>query len=201
MKSSFSETNLYKIAVMQSGYFTAKQADTAGISHKNHSYYVKTGSWIKEWRGIYRLSRFPEPDDGQYALWALWSCDRQGNIQGVYSHETALSMFELSDANPAKLHMTVPPNFRKTAKTPDAIILHKKIIAPDTYEQRMGFNVLKPLPNILMLIEEGRISEEILIQALRDGIQKGYLIKSNLMNLDLTGDIKRELLFLLEQVK
>jgi len=36
---------------------------------------------------------------------------------------------------------------------------------------------MKPLPAILILIEAGITSDEILLQALRDGISKGLLIK------------------------
>lgn len=194
------ENILYEIAATQAGYFTAQQANEAGFLHTNHAYYIKTGAWIREWRGIYRLARFPEPDDGQYALWSLWTRDRKGNTQGVYSHETALSLFELSDANPAKLHMTVPPGFRKTAEVPKVLILYKRTIDPGSYEQRTGYNVIKPLPNILMLIEEGNVSEEILIQALRDGIRKGYFIKNQMRNLDLKDKTRRNLNTLLEQV-
>lgn len=81
---------LYEIAATQAGYFTAQQAVEPGYRYTNHPYYANTGIWAREWRGIYRLAHFPEPDDGQYALWSLWSRNRTGRIQGVYSHETAL---------------------------------------------------------------------------------------------------------------
>ncbi|HYI96135.1 MAG TPA: hypothetical protein VEX68_21505 [Bryobacteraceae bacterium] len=32
-------------------------------------------------------------------------------MEGVYSHQTARILYELSDLNPAKLHLTVPPAF------------------------------------------------------------------------------------------
>lgn len=199
MKIHIAEEYLFQTASTQGGYFTAKQAVQAGFSQKNHAYYIRTGVWIREWRGIYRLARFPEPDDGQYALWSLWSSNRQGNPLGVYSHETSLSMFEISDANPAKLHMTIPPAFRRTTPTPEILVLHKRKIFPGTFEQRTGYNVLKPLPNILMLIEEGIISEDILIQALRDGIRKGYFIESQLARLDIKKETKDNLMRLLER--
>jgi len=195
-----SEERLYEIAAAQAGYFTARQANEAGIIYTNHPYYAKTGAWIKEWRGIYRLARFPEPDDGHYTLWSLWSCNRKGEIQGVYSHETALSIFEISDVNPSKLHMTVPPGFRKTAQTPEILVLYKKKLSPDMCEQRTGYSVLKPVPNILMLIEEGKSSDEIIIQALRDGITKGYMLKNQMMSLKLSNETREHLNNLLKQI-
>ena len=193
MNSKISDETLYKIAATQGGYFTAKQATEAGFSQKNHAYHIRTGVWVREWRGIYRLAQFPEPDDGQYALWSLWSRNRKGVIQGVYTHETALGMFEISDTNPSKLHMSVPPRFRKTAQTPAILVLHKRKIFPGTFEQRTGYNVLKPLPNVIMLIEECEISEEIIIQALRDGIKKGYFLRNQMMSLDLKKKTKKYL--------
>jgi len=41
-------------------------------------------------------------------LWYLWSQNRQEIPKGVYSHNTALSLHELSDLMPSKLHMTAP---------------------------------------------------------------------------------------------
>ncbi len=200
MKNWKADHSLYEIAATQSGYFTAQQAKGAGYSHKNHAYYTKTGIWIKEWRGIYRLARFPEPDDSQYALWSLWSRNRKGEIQGVYTHETALDMFDISDANPARLHMTVPPGFRKTAQAPKVLVLYKHRIEPGSYEQRTGYNVLKPLPNIIMIIEEGALSEEIIMQSLRDGIQKGYFLKNQLKKMTLPDTTRANLDNLLKQI-
>jgi predicted transcriptional regulator of viral defense system len=37
----------------------------------------------------------------------------KGVPQGIYSNETALSLNDLSDLHPSKLHMTVPPSFRR----------------------------------------------------------------------------------------
>ncbi|MBN1604139.1 MAG: type IV toxin-antitoxin system AbiEi family antitoxin domain-containing protein [Chitinispirillaceae bacterium] len=193
MKNPIAEQQLYEIASSQGGYFTAQQAVFCGYIHKNHHYYVKNGDWIKELRGIYRLSRYPEPDDSQYILWSLWSCDRNGKIRGVYSHETALSMFELSDVNPDKLHMSVPPDFRKSAAIPEILILHKKTLHSGDCEQRMGYSVLKPLPTILMLIEECETPDDILVQALKDGINKGYFIKSYMQKLKQSDKVSKKL--------
>lgn len=102
---------LYEIAEEQGGYFTTKQAAAAGFGQKNHGYHVRTGNWIRERRGIYRLARFPQAERPDLMFWWLWSRNRDDMPQGVYSHETALSLYNLSDINPARLHMTVPRSF------------------------------------------------------------------------------------------
>ena len=97
---------LYEIASEQSGVFTAKQAVEDGFDARNHPYHVKAGYWEKAHRGIYRLVQFPIEPSMQYAVWSLWSCNREDKPQGVYSHETALSIYDLSDLDPPKPHMT-----------------------------------------------------------------------------------------------
>ena len=108
MKKKSPEEKLFQIAALQGGYFTALQAKEAGFRDANHRYHVKAGNWIREWRGIYRLARYPLQENSQYSLWGIWSCNRKGVPQGTYSHETALALYELSDVMPEKL-MPVPP--------------------------------------------------------------------------------------------
>jgi predicted transcriptional regulator of viral defense system len=115
--------NLFTIAEDQSGYFTTKQAIAAGFAEKTHAYHVRAGNWIREYRAIYRLAAFPAVERPDLMLWYLWSRGRNDIPKGVYSHQTALSLHELSDANPSKLHMTVPMTFRKSADIPNALVL------------------------------------------------------------------------------
>src|SRR5438445_11168083 len=95
---------LYEIAEGQQGFFTTRQALAAGFAENTHPYHVQAGNWIREYRGIYRLAQFPQPEQPDLMLWSLWSRNRQGIIEGVYSHQTALSLYDLSDLMPAKLH-------------------------------------------------------------------------------------------------
>ncbi|MBD3322523.1 MAG: hypothetical protein GF350_15585 [Chitinivibrionales bacterium] len=191
---------LYEIADSQQGYFTAAQARSIGISDSAHPYHVRRGNWIREWRGIYRLARYPESNDSHLVLWALWSRNRQGIVQGIYSHETALRLFEISDVNPAKLHMTVPPNFRRTADIPKGLVLHEGIVEDTNCEQRHGYKVMKPLPTILALIKEGLVSMEIIRQALKDGIDKGILIRRQILNFNIDTKIKDQLAGILDRL-
>jgi predicted transcriptional regulator of viral defense system len=109
---------LFDLAEQQQGFFTTKQAKAAGFAENTHPYHVHAGNWVREHRGIYRLALFPAPDRPDLVLWSLWSRNRKEEIEGVYSHQTALRLHELSDLNPAKLHMTVPQNSGATAIFP-----------------------------------------------------------------------------------
>src|SRR5450755_3219976 len=88
---------LFDIAEQQQGFFTTKHAKAAGFAENTHPYHVHAGNWICEHRGIYRLALFPTPDRPDLVLWSLWSRNRKGETEGVYSHQTALSLHELSD--------------------------------------------------------------------------------------------------------
>src|ERR1700685_1522887 len=113
---------LYEIAEGQQGFFTTKQAKAAGFAENTHPYHVQAGNWIREHRGIYRLALFPGAERADLVLWALWSRNRKEEVEGVYSHHTALGLYDLSDLNPAKLHMTVPTDFRRNSEIPGILL-------------------------------------------------------------------------------
>src|SRR6201998_1460972 len=116
---------LHEIARSQQGFFTTKQAIRAGFAEKTHSYHVHAGNWSREHRGIYRLADFPVPERPDLMLWYLWSQNRQEVPQGTYSHDTALSLHELSDVMLSKLHLTVPKEFRRSSELPKILTLHR----------------------------------------------------------------------------
>ena len=166
---------LFEIAESQQGFFTAKQAQEAGFTATNHPYYVKQGIWTKEQRGIYRLKQYPHTNHMDLILYSLWSRDRSDRPQGVYSHETALTIHELSDVMPSKLYMTVPPGFRKSAKTPKGLSLAYDVIDPADIENRQGYRVTKPFRTILDLIKTNETSPEFIEQALVEAIHRGII--------------------------
>jgi len=173
------EEKLFRTAVAQGGYFTALQAKQAGFRDNNHLYHVRTGNWVREWRGIYRLVRYPLQDDAQYSLWGVWSCNRKGKIQGTYSHETALSLYDLSDVMPEKLHMTVPRGYRRHGAIPEGLRLHHAGIKASECEERSGYRVTKPFRTISDIVRSGTVSPEFIQQAVRQALDKGYLTQAN----------------------
>lgn len=174
------EDRLYIIAERQQGYFTAAQAVVCGYPTSSHVYHLNAGSWRREYRGIYRLTRFPLADDAQYVLWTLWSRNRRGVPQGVYSHQTALALFELSDLMPRRLHLTVPPNFRRRSQIPDILVLHRGCLVPEDYEERHGYRVTRPLKTVTDLLAGAHVSKEHLRQALEQGLTSGLITRTEL---------------------
>jgi len=178
MKTNNSENALFETASAQGGYFTALQAKQAGFSDKNHQYHLRVGNWIREMRGIYRLVRFPLLEDAQYSLWGIWSMSRSSLIQGIYSHETALALFELSDLQPEKLHMTLPRGYRRHSEIPKILILHHASIEPSECEERRGYKVTKPFRTIADIVREQAVSPEFIKQAVNQALNKGYLTQA-----------------------
>lgn len=166
---------LFEVAELQQGFFTSKQAEECGIPRANFHRKVRSGEWIKEQRGIYRLTHYPVTNRPELVLWSLWSRNKQGRPQGVWSHDTALDIHELSDIMPAKMHMTVPPSFRRRSAIPKYLKLHFGIFEEKDVEIWPGYQVTTPLRTIIDVIEEGVISPDLIKQAIRDGVRKGIL--------------------------
>jgi predicted transcriptional regulator of viral defense system len=179
-----SEAKLFRVAAAQGGNFTARQARLAGFSDSNHGFHLRSGNWIREWRGIYRLARYPLREDAQYSLWGVWASDRQGKPLGAYSHETALSLFGLSDIQPARLHMTVPRGYRRHGKIPEVLCLHHADVEAKECEERNGYRVIRPFRTFIDLVRGRSVSPEFFRQAVRQALDRGYLTRPQYRKLE-----------------
>lgn len=175
-----SQAQLFAIAEGQCGFFTAKQAEVAGFQRSNHPYHVRSENWVREGRGIFRLKQFPVAEEANLVLWSLWSRDRSDRPTGVYSHETALRIYDLSDVMPAKLHMTVPRSFRRNAPIPNVLVLHRANLQPTEVEERQGYMVTRPIKTLLDLIRAQTLPEEILRSAFAEAAQKGLITQTEI---------------------
>ncbi len=173
------EKRLFEMTSAQQGYFTARQAIAAGYRINNHPYHVKKGHWVREHRGLYRLSNFPNQPDGQYVLWSLWSCNRKGEPQGVYSFDTALSVYDVSDSMPAKLHMTVPKKFRRNSEIPPLLVLHREDLDEKDYQSMRGFRVTTPSRTLLDIMAAGQIENHLIRQAVAEFTHRGLLTRKD----------------------
>ena len=170
-----SARRLYEIAQSQQGFFTAKQAIRSGFAEKTHSYHVHAGNWIREHRGIYRLADFPIAERPDLMLWYLWSQNRQEVPDGTYSHETALSLHELSDIMPSKIHMTVPKVFRRNGEIPEILILHRADLEANEAQEMLGVRVTRALRTIVDLLRAGHMDRTQLKRAVDEAIRRGLI--------------------------
>lgn len=172
------EQKLLRLAEAQNGYFSSRQAQECGFARANFHDKLSSGKWHKEERGIYRLANYPFTDRSELALWMLWSADKQGNPQGIWSHETALDIHGLSDVAPAKLHMSVPRSFRKGTAIPSNLCLHFVDEIPQSeIEIRQGYRVTTPLRTLADVIQEGTTQQEQIEMAILDLAVQKSLIK------------------------
>ena len=132
--------------------------------------------------------------------WALWSKNRNEAIEGVYSHQTALSLYELSDLNPAKLHMTVPTHFRRNSEIPGILVLHFADLATEDVQSAQGFKYTRPLRSILDLIEADSVERTFLRQALRQALHRGLITRSEAKRVRLNAPAQKIFEDLLRQV-
>ena len=146
---------------------------------------------MREHRGIYRLALYPMTDRPDLAVWALWSRNRNEEIQGVYSHHTVLSFYDLSDLNPAKIHMTVPTHFRRNSEIPGVLVLHYADLPDSDVETAQGFKLTRPLRAILDLIEAGTVERNFIRQAVTQGVDRGLIARQQIENARMSGPARQ----------
>ena len=173
---------LFEMADRQLGYFTSQQAEECGYSRSNFYRFLQSGEWVKEIRGVYRLSHYPIQDRPELVLWTLWSRNKKGEPQGVWSHATALDIHDLSDVMPAKMHMTIPQGFRKNQAIPKHLILHHSDLPKSDIEMRQGYRVTTPRRTLIDVVKEQGISLEQIVLALRQALQRGLISKREIQN-------------------
>lgn len=100
----------------------------------------------------------------------MWLWSRQ---QGVFSHQTALVLHELSDTQPSKNHVTLPSAWRpRRIRPPASTVLHHADLDADA---RAGLGPI-PVTTPLRTIEDASAdSLEIpwIVQACKAGTRKG----------------------------
>lgn len=164
--------SLHRLAFGQAGYFTAAQAVELGYSYQAQKHHVDSGNWMRVDRGLFRLPDWPPDADDAWVRWTLWS-----RGLGVVSHDSALAVHGLSDADPALIHLTVPPGFRARD---EHLALHVAPLAESDVERRSGWSVTTPLRTLLD-VAGGDTSQETVDQALSDALAMGLVTRRRIL--------------------
>lgn len=178
---------LYDIANSQCGMFTAKQAASVGYSTRIQTYHVQTEDWQRQWRGIYRLRFYPHVGPNDLMTWYLWSSNRSSKPEGVFSHDTALELHELSTWSGSKVHMTVPKDFKRRV-VPKALRLHPGELRHFEITSINHVPVTTVTRTILDLLQANSVPRHHLIEALQDARKRGLITKSDLTSPSWTAD-------------
>jgi len=156
--------HLYEIAESQAGYFTTGQAASAGFSEERLSNNTKNGRFIRITRGVYRLRHFPgSPFEDLFIAWL------RAGPSAVISHESALSVDDLSDVIPTEIHIIVPRNASRRRK---GLRQHTNHLLADEIAQRNGLPLTTIERTLADLIGSGLPMEQI-HQAYKEALQRG----------------------------
>lgn len=165
---------LYEIAEGQAGYFAAHQARSVGFSWERLSANVKTGRFQRVAHGIYRLSQFPGSQHED-----LFVARLRTGPGSVISHESALSVYDLSDVLPGEIHVIIP---RTGSRRRKGIRLHTNRLKEDEITLREGLPITKVERTIADVAFSG-MAEDQVQEAIRDAIQRGLTTRQQLIDI------------------
>jgi predicted transcriptional regulator of viral defense system len=174
MRSREWADKLYDIAESQLGYFTASQAQSAGVHQVRLVQLHQSGDIERVSRGVYRLTRFPPSPLGQYMEAALWPQVRRPDILAVISHVSALALHELSEVSPAKIHITLQPDLRVRRAVPRQMVVHFAPLASGDIQIVEGVPVTTPIRTIRD-VHAAHVGPALVRQAIVDGRRTGRL--------------------------
>jgi predicted transcriptional regulator of viral defense system len=160
---------LVELAASQAGHFTAQQAAALDISAQVLAYRVNSGAVVRCARGIFRLAHFPAGEHDSLVVLALWA-----GPEACFSHTTALWLHQLSDALPARAHVTVPTSFSSTKKVPDGVILHRRDVWSDGIAWLGPLRVTTPYDTLRDCLLD-HVDPLLVRQAIEQGFARGML--------------------------
>ena len=178
---------LFATAQGQMGYFTTKQAASAGYSPQLLSKYLENGKVTRVRRGIYRLVHFPASENEDLIILWLWA-----DQVGVFSHETALALHDLSDTLPSKVYLTVPASWRyRRLRVPLGLVLHCADLGAADRGPFSAVPITAPRRTIRDCIE-ANVSSDLVRQAILQARRRGLISESDEieLNSDLDGTAK-----------
>jgi len=163
---------LYATAATQDGHFTTLQAHGSGFSDQLLVKHIHAGRIKRVRRSVYRMAHFPNAEHEELTVIWLWS-DRQG----VFSHDTALSLHSLSDVLPSIAHITLPTSWRKRRlRVPEGVEIHYADVSEN---ERTWFGSI-PVTSPTRSLEDctkSPLSQEVLHKAVEDAVNRGLIDK------------------------
>jgi predicted transcriptional regulator of viral defense system len=165
---------LHEIAEDNYGFLTVDDARRAGILPQRLAEMARRGPLRREGLGLYRLDPFPTHELDSYRKATLWPY----GVEGVLSHETALDLYELSDVNPAKIHITVPKRYRlRRREAPPSYLFHHEDLDERDITRHEGLPIVTPAKAIRQC-QDANLRRDLLRQALEDAKQHGLVTRS-----------------------
>jgi len=168
--SDTAHDQLYQAAEQQAGYFTVRQAESAGIDRTTLRYHARPGGRFERVRrGLYRLRHFPSsPHEHVVAAWLPLK-----GTGAVVSHESALELYGLSDVIPSAVHVSVP-RAKRGVRPRSGVRIHTIEGQLGTEDLRTidGVPVTSPERTLVDALEDGSPPEQIEL-AVRQAVDRG----------------------------
>lgn len=166
---------LFELAAGQAGLFTASQAARAGYSAQLLAHHVRAGRIVRVLRSVYRVVHFLGSDEeAAFAAW-LWT-ERAGVVGG----ETALALYELSDAIPRDVTLLVPPAWSgRRMRVPANVVLDCVALRVD---ERAWFGALPITTPLRTLNDCARhaLLPDVLREASARAVRRGLVTRAEL---------------------
>lgn len=164
---------LTQIAVSQGGYFTARQAADAGYGSSHLRYHLAAGNFERVGHGLYRIPTLPIAEHDDLLRLHFWSRDRNDRPQAVVSHQTALALHDLAEFIPTRVHLTVPPSFRKRA--PKGCTLHRATLDAHDTQGISSLRATTPLRTLRDLAGDASMPAEQFQRAVDEAVRRGLI--------------------------
>jgi predicted transcriptional regulator of viral defense system len=174
-RSRFDE--LVSLAEENDGLVTADHARKAGFTDSVLARLVQRGRIERMSRGVYRVPYLTPGRFSQYREAVLWARANRGPEQVAVSHTTALAAYEISDANPQSIHITVPKAARLRREKPKGIVVHRDDLSPEDIMIHEGMPLTSIARTVADLLKSGeRI--DLIRQAISDARREGFIQES-----------------------
>jgi predicted transcriptional regulator of viral defense system len=162
------------LAEENDGLVTADNARQAGFTDSVLARLVQRGRIERTSRGVYRVPYLTPGRFSQYREAVLWARANRGPEQVAISHTTALAAYEISDANPHGIHITVPKAARLRRQKPKGIVVHREDLSPEDITIHEGMPLTTIARTVADLLKSGeRI--DLIRQAISDARREGFI--------------------------
>ena len=165
-------SDLWNVAVEQYGYVTTHDARNLGIMPIELAKLANRDALGRVSQGLYRFPEWPVSANDHLMEAVLWTRDPQAAL----SHETALDVYELSDINPDKTHVTIPKREKKLrrANPPAALVVHYQ----DLDSSQIGWWEHIPTVTVATAIDQciaSRVRLDLVLQAIDVARRQGRI--------------------------
>lgn len=164
----------FEIALDQYGFITHRDFKTLDSDPVLLRQWCQRGLVERIGHGIYRFPQVPVTPLDPLMLATLWPAGR-----GVLSHDSALELHELCDINPAKVHVSIPVDYRLRRKGGDLYVFYREDLTEAQITWHEGIRIVKPYVAIQQALESN-VPIYLIRQAMDEVGRKGLVTKKQL---------------------